>query len=189
MSVGTNAVKVTAKTVLKGNWLKAIAVCLIAVFSAFIGLYTISLLSIFIGEIAVNILSSIYNVFLILPLGLGILRYIWRMLFSADDNPVYVFYWFSSKRLYTDALHFIMLIVIRVFMWLGILNIPTLLLYILSKSFIFDIFDISMPIWVANLSYSVNFLLNASVIITFFIMLKFYIAPILFVADYDIDAH
>lgn len=189
MSVGTNAVKATAKTALKGNWLKAIAVCLIAVFSAFIGLYTISLLSSLIGEIAANILSLIFNVCLILPLGLGIIRYIWRMLFSVDDNPICAFYWFSSKDLYVAAMHFIMLIVLRVIFWLVILNIPTLLLFILSKNFVFDILDIAMPLWAANLNYSVNFLFNASVIVTFFIMLKYYMAPLLFVADDEIDAY
>lgn len=188
MSTGINAVKVTAKTVLKGNWLRVIAVCLIIVFTDLIGTYTISLLSMVLGEIISKILVASFNIFLVLPLILGGIRYVWRMLFDADDSPLYIFYWFSSRELYKSAIHFIIMIILRVAGWLAILNIPTLLMYILSKTYVFDMFNLSMPLWAANLEYAMKFVQNASVIVTFVIMLKYYISPILFVADDGIDA-
>lgn len=189
MTIGTNVVKITAKTALKGNWIKTIAACMVLVFTVLICTNAAGLLSFVTGETAATVISILMAVFLTLPLALGVLRYIWRMLFSADDSPISVFYWFSSKELYIKAMKFIMLIVFRVVLWLAILNIPSLLLYILSKSYVFDFFDMSMPLWAANLSYYRVFLQNASVIAVFFILLKFYMAPLLFVADDNIDAN
>lgn len=189
MSIGTNVVKITAKTALKGNWVKATIACMVLIFTVFISSNIAGLLSVVTGNYIGIVIAFLMTVFLTLPIFLGVLRYIWRMLFSACDSPVCVFYWFSSKTLYVKAMKFIMLIVLRFIFWLTLLNIPTLLLFILSKGFVFDIFDISMPLWTANLSYYIAFLENASVVITIFLMLKYYMAPLLFVADDNIDAN
>ena len=187
MSVGTNAVKDTAKTALKGNWTKVIIVALIPVFTIFICVNIAGLISIPLGQVIAILISLILQFFLTAPVLLGVIRYIWRMMFSADDNPVGVFYLFSSKQLYFKAIKLSFLIVSKCVFWFSILNVPTLLLYVLSKNAVFEFLDMQMPLWTVNLSYVSTFLINASVIVVALITLKYYLAPVLFVADENME--
>ena len=82
MSVGSNVVKLTAKTALKGNFLKVSIACLIFIFSCIITGNLAGLLSIVTEDIIAQILSIVMTLFLNLPIALGVVRYIWRMLFS-----------------------------------------------------------------------------------------------------------
>lgn len=187
MSVGSNVVKLTAKTALKGNFLKVSIACLIFIFSCIITGNLAGLLSIVTEDIIAQILSIVMTLFLNLPIALGVVRYIWRMLFSVTDNPISVFYWFSEKRLYVKAMKFIMQFALRIALWLTVFNIPSLLLFALSKSYIFELLGTATPVWTANLGYYSLLLRNLSFVVVFFIVLKFYMAPWLFVADENID--
>ncbi len=187
MSVGSNVVKLTAKTALKGNFLKVVAVCSIFVFGWILCISLAELLGIITGEVIAVIISVVMFLFLCLPILLGVMRYVWRMLFSVTDSPVAVFYLFSSKQLYLKSLKLIFQFVLRIIFWLLVLNIPSLLLFLLSKGFVFEFFNSATPVWTANLAYYSKLLLNFTSVIVFFIMLKYYIAPILFVADDNID--
>lgn len=187
MSVGNNVVKITAKTALKGNYLKAFVAGLVPVFAWLLCVNCVGLLSLVTGELIGGLIFGIMAVLLIFPAFLGTLRFIWRILFSAEDSPVSVFYYFSEKTLYMKALKLIIQFVFRILMWLLILNIPSILLYVLSKSFLFEILGTSAPIWTANLGYYSIILRNATFVLVFFIVLKFYMAPLFFVADDNID--
>ena len=189
MSVSSNAVKVTAKTALKCNFFNGMISSLILIFTFLLCSNIAGALSLVIGDIAAEILFFIMAVLLLFPIGLGVLRYIWRMLFSAKDSPLYTFYWFSSKELYLRALKFIAQLVVRIVFWIAVTNIPSILLFVLSKNYIFELFDSSMPIWTANLGYYSIVLRNISFVAVFFIMLKFYLAPVLFVADDNMDCN
>ncbi len=187
MSVGSNVVKLTAKTALKGNFLKVLAVSSVFVFSWIFCIILSELLVIITGKVVAAIISVAAFLFLSLPLFLGLLRYVWRMLFSVTDRPLAVFYLFSSKELYVKSLKLIFQFVLRIVFWLLVLNIPAILLFLLSKGFVFELFNSATPVWTANLAYYSRLLLNLSSVIVLFIMLKFYIAPFLFVADSNID--
>lgn len=187
MSVGSNVVKITAKNALKDNFLKASIACLILVFTWLICVNSAGLLSYAFGNAVAELFFVLLAIFLVLPVFLGVLRYIWRMLHSVTDNPVAVFYWFSEKALYVKAIRFILQYALRIALWFAILNIPSLLLFALSKSFIFDFVGTSTPLWTANLEYYSVLLRNISWVLVFFITLKFYLAPILLIADENMD--
>ncbi len=187
MSVASNVVKQTAKTALKGNFARVLAASMIFIFTWIISTNLVGILSIFAGKTVIGIISIIISIFITLPIGLGLLRYVWRMLFSACDNPISVFYWFSDKKLYIRAIKLILNIIARAAFWLLILNIPSILLYALSKSFIFELIGTATPLWTANLGFYPPLLKNISFVIVFFIMLKYYMAPMLFIADENMD--
>ena len=115
MSVGSNVVKITAKNALKDNFLKASIACLILVFTWLICVNSAGLLSYAFGNAVAELFFVLLAIFLVLPVFLGVLRYIWRMLHSVTDNPVAVFYWFSEKALYVKAIRFILQYALRNF--------------------------------------------------------------------------
>ncbi len=187
MSVSTNVVKITAKTALKGRWLKAIAAGAIPIFIFLICQYSAAFLSEVIGEIGAEIILCFMLVFLVLPVVLGLLKFYWRILFSADDSPVYVFYWFSSKKSYLKCLKFIFRFVFNIVLWLVVFNVPSFLLKLFSSESFFELLGFPMPIWMANLTFYTTFIHVAANILTFVLTLKYYLAPVLFVADDEID--
>ncbi len=187
MSVGSNVVKITAKTALKGSFLKVVAVCCALVFSFIFTVNVSALLGVVFGDAVAIACAFFLILILVLPMLLGVLRYIWRGIYAKFEKPLSVFYWFSSKELYLKALKFVCTIVFKAVLWLVILNIPSLILTLLSKAFIFELLDLAIPMWTANFSYYSIFLRNISFVLVFFIMLKYYMAPLLFVADDSID--
>lgn len=187
MNIGTNVVKITAKTALRGKWVKAVVAAMVLIFTGLTGSIAAGLTVEIIGSFAANAIFFVYSVLLTMPVALGVLRYIWRMLFSADDNPVYVFYWFSNRKLYARALKLIIVIGLRFIFWLVILNIPALLLNIFSSSAVFESLGLPIPLWTANIYNMVLFFRFAASVGTVILMLKYYIAPVLFVADDNIE--
>ncbi len=189
MSVESNAVKTTAKTAIKDRYLRLVASSVLIIF-AWILCYNLSALSVaIIGSFGAVSLFVLMLIFLILPLGLGLLRVIWRALFEAEDNLISVFYWFGEKSLYLRALKLIWLFFIRAVIWLLLLNIPSLILGFLSHGFIFELLNRSAPVWTANFGYFSVILRNVSFVLVFFFMLKFYMAPLLMIADENMDVN
>lgn len=188
MSVGTNVVKITAKTALNGNMIKSIIAGAIPIFLYFICQYSTAFLSTVIGEIASWCISALMTIFLIFPVLLGVLKFFWRILFSADDGPVYVFYWFSSKEKYLKCLKFILRFLSRIVLWLLIFNVPAFLLRFVSSDTFFEFLSMPMPLWMANLSFYTKLVQFVAIMFSFFLTLKYYMAPVLFIADDEIDS-
>ena len=85
MTASSSVVKLTARTALKNNWLKAIAACM-TVISVFIIISGIaSLISYVGGDTAAYICEAILCFLLLFPLTHGLVRFFWRLLFGADD--------------------------------------------------------------------------------------------------------
>ncbi len=187
MKAGNNVIKITALTALKGKYLKTVFSCLILIFSVFIGLFIISLLEIFLPSLITNILGIAYLIFAVSPLFLGTLRYIWRLLFAVNDNPITVFFYFSEKKLYLKALKLFALTLIRIIPLAALVSLPAILARVISMGNVFEHFNLAIPIWAANLSYAYIFLSTIAFVIVILHSLKFYIAPILFVADGNMD--
>lgn len=184
---GNNVIKITALTALKGNFLKAIFVCLVFLFSIFLGPLIFSLVSIFAGEVVTTILEVLYFILAVYPIFLGALRYCWRVLFSADDNPVSIFYYFSSGKLYIKAIKLLIQIALRFVLPLLLVSLPVLFVRLISLGKIFEMMNMSIPLWSPNLTYVSVFLSTLGFVTIFLYSLKFYLAPILFVADDNID--
>ena len=183
MSVLSSTVKKIAKESLKNNYLKAFVSCLILILAFFLQINIAGLLITVTGDITGVVISALIGVFLVAPLFLGVLKYFYNMTEEAVESPVLVFYWFSEKKLYLKALKFAVLFAVRAAFWLLVLNIPSFLLFAFSKTFFFELLGVAPPVWSGSLEYYVVFLRNISFVAVFFIMLKFYMAPVLFVAD------
>lgn len=65
--------------------------------------------------------------------------------------------------------------------------LPVLIVYLISSGFIFELLNIQIPSWTANLNAIILILSAVSFVILVFVMMKYYISPILFVADEDMD--
>ena len=91
MSVASNVVKVTAKTALKGNYLKGIISGCVLLFCIIINYYISSLVELVSNLIIAEIYTLLFSVFVTFPLLMGVLRYFWRMIMDTTDNPMAVF--------------------------------------------------------------------------------------------------
>ncbi len=188
MSVLNAVVKETAKEKLKNNYAKTFVASLIVIFTWLITINLVSILSSVTGDVIAVVISFALNMLFVAPLGLGLLKYIWKISLDVVDGPIAIFYWFSNKKLYIKSLKFILHISFKALIWLLVLNIPSFLLFAFSKTFFFELFDIAPPVWTASLSYYGEILSSVSFVAVFFIMLKFYMAPVLFVADENANA-
>ncbi len=187
MSNGSGAVKITAKTALGGNWVSSIVSLCIFIFSVFILGNSCAIIETIAGKLISFAVMLIFLLFIILPLFLGLLRYFWRMLFSAKDKPVSVFYYFSDKASYKRALLLILSYALKFAIWGALLYIPILIVRLMSEDFIYDFVNMPIPVWTANLSAVISFLKVFSFVLVWFIMIRYYLAPVLFVANDDIE--
>ncbi len=189
MSISSGAVKATAKQALKGNYIRVAIISLILILTWLLCVNLSNLAGLVIGEFASGILNAVLQILFVGPLALGVLKYVWKMLFGITDRPIAVFYWFSDKEIYLKSVKLVCHFVLRIAVWLLILNIPSIFLFILSKGLIYDLLNISPPIWTGSLDYPILLLRNLSFVVVFFLMLKFYMVPLLFVADENIDVN
>lgn len=187
MAVNSKVVKTTAKTALEGNMLRAIFSSCILIFSFFICYYVSFLVQIISGNIIAKIFNLSLILFLIIPLFLGTLRFFWRLLFSVNDNPVTVFYYFTDKKLYLKTIKLLFAIFIKALPIAALLFLPTFAVWIISQGTVFELIDMSIPSWTASLFNIYIFLRSLSIVILTLFLIKFYISPILFVADENMD--
>ena len=113
MSVSSAAVKEIAKERLKNNYSKTFVASLGVIFAWLISINIASILSAVTGDIISIIIAVCLNVFLIAPLGLGLLKYIWKISLGVADGPIAIFYWFGNKKLYMKSLKFILNFALR----------------------------------------------------------------------------
>lgn len=188
MTASSSVVKLTARTALKNNWLKAIAACM-TVISAFIIISGIASLTSYVGgNTFAYICEAILCFLLLFPLTHGLVRFFWRLLFGADDRPLAVFYFFSGKAEYMRAMRLITGLCLRLAFFAIILFIPAKIVDIFGSAKVYDLLDIPIPLWTSNLYYLSLFLKTVATVLLFFIMLRYYAAPILSVADEEMDA-
>jgi len=188
MTSGSPVVKVTAKTALKGKWLNSVIVTSIFLFSVFIVYNVSSVFSVVAGDLAATVLLLLMGIFAICQIVLGTFRYFWRILFDADDNPISVFYYFSNKTVYKRAVSLIVSIGFRALLFGLLFNIPTFIVEAMTHSFLYELIGLSIPVWAANLTNVTVFLKVLSSAMLFFVMVKFYIAPVLLVADDNMES-
>ena len=160
-----------------------------AVISVFIIISGIaSLVSYVGGDTAAYICEAILYFLLLFPLIHGLVRFFWRLLFGADDSPLAVFYFFSGKAEYMRAMRLITGLCLRLAFFAIILFIPAKIVDIFGGVKIYDLLDIPIPLWTSNLYYLSLFLKTVASVLLFFIMLRYYAAPVLSVADEKMDA-
>ncbi len=187
MATGSKIVKTTALTALNGNMLSAIFAGLVFLFSCLICERSVSILLYVSAFPAYLVVLALLSVFFLAPVFLGLVRFVWRLLFGAIDSPLAVFYYISNPKNYLKALKFIGLLFLKAVPMGLVFFTPIYVLRLLTNDSFYELFDISIPLWAANLD-SVSLIVKTFAIVALiFYMLKFYIAPILFVADEDMD--
>ena len=179
-------VKLTARNALKGNFVKTMAVSCVLLFVLFISELTSSMVLIFAGEFIYFAVNVAFVFFGVCPFFLGVLYFFRRLIFGERDNALVVFKYFSSISEYKRALHFLFLIGIRLAFAAAILYLPSLLVGVLSSEQLYTWMGMSLPIWTSNLWALNSFLLFISSLALVFVMIRYYLAPTIFIANDEI---
>lgn len=187
MTANTAVVKNTAKNALKGNFVKTIFSCATLLFTLLISYYVAGLISIFAPYIYADIFRILFFGFVIYPLLVGILRFFWRLNSGVADNPISVFYYFSSKTLYFKVLKLLLCIISKLLPIAFLISLPAIFVWSLSQTYLFEYFGLSIPLWSRNLAYAIIFTKTLSISIIIVVSLRYYLAPILFIANENID--
>ena len=187
MSVSSAAIKKTAKDILKNNFIKSTVVTAIVMSVWFIIYNFAGLVQMFTNADAFLFVVLIFSFFLFLPLVIGFFRFFWRMISGVVDNPVCVFYYFSNRTLYLKALKFLFSITVRIAVCYFVLYIPVLVLELITGTWLYNTLDLAIPMWTFNLSAVSSILKVLAFIVTLFAVMKYYLSPMLFVTDENID--
>lgn len=180
-------VKLTARTAMKGKYLKCFICGGILFFAYIVCLYVAQMISFVSNSVIGTVFFCLLSAFAVLPLFLGVLRFFRRLLWGADDNPVEAFHYFSSVKLYKRVMKLVALIVLRLIIAGIPLFIPAIITEVLSNEEIYNLFKMNMPVWSSNLWVLTAFLEAVAGIILILVMLKFYLAPFLLVADEEME--
>lgn len=187
MSAGSKIVKATAKSTLKNNYSVSLfcSTALIIVF--FLGTYISYPLTMSLGNVIGSLFMAFFSFFVTAPVFLGVLRFFWRLSFSVTDSPLMIFYYFSKKELYFRTIKFLFNILVKLIPSLILLTLPPFTVFLISKGEVFDFFEITPPLWTANLENIIFLTTTLSVIVFLFVLFKYYLSPLLFIADENID--
>lgn len=180
-------VKSTAKTALSQDFLRSVAVCVIVIFMFMAGELTAALASYFGGQIAYFVVLCALIVFAVFPIVLGALYYFRRLLWEQKDSVIVVFKYFSSLAEYKRALKFIAIIFSKIAITALVVFSPCIVVHLLSSEKFYNALDISLPIWTSNLWTLNSFIIIVASFLLMFVMLKYYLAAFIFVANDNID--
>lgn len=187
MTVSSSSIKMAAKSILKTNFIGSIVATVILLAVWFVSYNISAVISLIAGNNVFFIVLLAFALFVVSPLVMGLIRFFWRLNFGQKDNPINIFYYFSSKADYLKVLHLVFAIAIRTVICFLIFSIPVYVLQLITGTWIYTVLNVSIPIWTANLSNLISFIRFISITATFVYVLKFYLAPMLFVADENMD--
>ncbi len=187
MSVSISTIKKEAKSTLTGKWVLSVIASLTLLFLYIIIQNTAYLLGTVLGEAAAVVLLIALTVFVFCPLLLGVIRYFWHIFLKQPKPPISVFYYFSRLKLYKKAISVAVKIALRVLLFGLLFYLPAIAVYVISNPNFYRFIDTPIPIWSQNLSYLVNFLSSLASALIAVSTIKFYLAPILVIANENID--
>ncbi len=187
MNSSTVAVKNTAKTALKGNYCNSIAVSSLYIFVFIVCAVCCEMLLSVTGPV----LSFIFLIFafavFIIPLTLGVIYFTVRLIFGQNTEPVLIFKYFSSRKDFKRALNFSFLLIGNALFVGFLLFLPAFFADLIADGRLFKLFGAQIPLWASGLSTVSDFLKVVAVVSLFAVMLKYYLAPFLLVADENMD--
>ncbi|MBR4073148.1 MAG: hypothetical protein IKK24_04305 [Clostridia bacterium] len=187
MVATAGAVKSTARAALKDNWLKSIIAALIFIFTFFILYIASALLSYVLPTFAIGALWGLFAVFLLAPLGMGLLRFYWRVMWDADDEIITVFHFFSEKEQYIRVIKLAFAYIVKI-VYIGfLLFLPSVITEIFSNGRVYEMVGFSAPSWASSLYLVSVFLKSAAVVLLIILMIKYYLAPFFVIADEEMD--
>ncbi len=187
MTSPTFAVKETAKTILKGNYYRCILATLIPIFMSLTLTFTASVTQIAFGNAVAYGLLAIMNIFVVLPTGLGLLKFYRRLMWNEKDNIMSVFHYFKSGEIYKTTLKYCFIFILRILSIGALVFLPSILIALLSGNWIYELLDIDMPSFVRSFGEAQTAITTLSAAVFIFLALKYYLTPFLLVADEDMD--
>lgn len=185
MAIPSKAVKSTAKAALKGNWLAASSASIIFLLSIIIVSFACTLLSSVIPEFIAVIIFFILTLALICPLFLGLIKFFKNLIFDTYTSIAEIFIYLSSFSAYKKVFRFIIELLARLVFYSVICFLPPGILKLITSDFFFDLINMDTPLWAESLDTLLSFLVSMATFAVFFIMLRYYLAPFLLVADDD----
>lgn len=187
MASQNRAVKHTAKAVWNCQRTVSIAIGLVLLF-AYLTLYTFFQLTfMFLPAFVSVVLTSVLCFFWLSPLALGVLRAIWQQMLENKTEVLDVFYYFNNYNLYKKSLKFLLSLVFRLFGIYIVCFIPGILVDVISSDWIHTSFDLTMPLWISNLSFISSIFYFIGGTVGTIISIRFYISPFLFIINDDME--
>ena len=185
MNLSTVAVKKTAKTALKGNYSGSVVACTLYIFAFIVCEICYEMVYSVLGAVFSFAFLLLITMFLIIPLTLGLIYFTVRFIFGAEAEPILIFKYFSSRKDFKRALIFAFSVLGNALFYGFLLLIPSFTVDIIADGRIFKLFGAQIPLWTSGLSGISAFLKILAFISLIAVMMKFYLAPFLFVANED----
>lgn len=188
MTVTGSMVKQVARQTLYNCFLPSAAACTMVVFAFCIVTLIASLVYLFAGMVGYYVTTAILFIFMLCPMILGALDFSRRMLWQQQNSALMVFKYFSSFKDYKRAITFVLSMTVRVVLIALILYIPSIILFALSNQQLYDKLNVSLPVWASNLWALNSLLAFVSTLAFVFVVLKYYLAPFIFVCNDEIES-
>lgn len=187
----SSQIKKQAKALLSGRWPLAIGAVMILLFFFLFIVILFNMLYPYFSSGAPFIILSILTAFFALaigfPLALGVMK-VFRLLYNKEDTDLYtVFFYFSSTKRLAKAIRLCISFTMRFGIIAIILLLPSLIIEVLSSGSLPFLSGGDMPIWFSNLWVFSAFLRAIAIAILIFIILRYYLAPYIFIINEDID--
>lgn len=187
MNISSIAVKKTAITALKGRYLSALITATIYIFACLICMICRDTAAPFLGSALTPVFSLALIIFLMIPLTLGLVFFSVRIVFCGEAHPLLLFNFFTDKNSYIRAMKFALPFMLKTVISGVILFIPCFAVDLLASGKLFTLFGAQIPLWTSSL-WGVSVVLRVlAFIVLILVMLKYYLAPFLLVADNDMD--
>ena len=181
-------VKKTALTGLKNNWPGAIAAAMLFVFLCIIGSLVASLLQFATNLFIANLVLAALTIFVIFPFFLGVLGFFRAIAFDESAEIKYIFYPFIDTKNYFRALSFSVNFILRLFFVCFAALLPAIITRVLSYNSTYKALGGGVPLWAPGLSVVSVMLGIAGAALSFVVLLRYYAAPFLFVANENLYA-
>ncbi len=185
------AVKKTALATLKNEWPTAIiaAVILLAFFLITINLFSFIgyIFSSTLAQVIMYIILSAVMLFIGLPLVFGALRIYWSL---AAEKPLKIsemFYYFSGVKSYKRLITFVFLMLGKVILRAVALLLPSIIIDLISRFSSVFFANSAAPLWFSNIWIFALVLRSIAICCIVYIMLRYYLAPFIFIANENID--
>ena len=187
MAIPSKAVKSTAKAALKGRWLSACVATTLFILPIIIISFATSLLSSIIKDNIIFIVWLLLNDVLICPLFLGLIRFFKNLIFENVLCVQEIFIYFSCFKAYKRALRLILDLLARFIFYSVVCFIPAGIVRFITSDFFFGLLNIDIPLWSESLGALLSFLIGMAALSVFILMLRYYLAPFLLVANDDMS--
>ena len=189
MIANSKTVMATVRDALRTKFLRVAVACLIPFITGMILVVTFSMLFEALPKIIVAILAAAAVFFILYPIIMGTVRFFVRFIKGGiEEDAAAVFYYFTSGRKYGKILYLQIILLIKK-LGVGLVTaLPMLIAWVISGSFVYDLFNIAMPIWAQSVSYIIIYLRVLGFVAYFLITLRYYLAPFLLAADEGMHA-